>query len=78
MARLVDERRTFRVFPYARCATVVMFQQANLPSGNVAEGKNTTAANTTSMVSRLKSPFFRLEILLSALNISPVLFQTWT
>ena len=39
MARLVEEKRSFCNFPYARCATDVTFQQANRPSGNVAEGK---------------------------------------
>ena len=39
MARLVEEKRTFCNFQYARYATDVTFQQANRPSGNVAEGK---------------------------------------
>ena len=40
MARLVEEKRTFRNFPFARHATDVTCQQANRPSENIAEVKN--------------------------------------
>ena len=39
IARLVEEKRTFGNFPYPRYATDVTFQQANRPSGSVAERK---------------------------------------
>lgn len=48
IAKMVDEKWTFRNFLYFRYATNVTFQQAISPSGNVAEGKIISVANTSS------------------------------
>ena len=61
MAKLVEEERTFRNFPYARYATDVTFQQANRPSGNIAEGKNTTVESTSFMVIKSKYLYCQRE-----------------